>query len=363
MTDHTTRHTSAIDRAQHFCDTYELRVPILMAPMAGACPPALAAAVANAGGMGACGALLMDPAAIDAWVSMVRDQTNGAFQLNTWIPDPAPVRDTVHEARVRGFLGQWGPSVSENAADTGTVDFEAQCAAMLAAGPRVMSSIMGLYPEHVVDAMKAQGIHWFATVTNVTEALAAAAAGADVIVAQGMEAGGHRGAFNAEDAQSSLVGLLSLVPAVADAVNLPVVATGGIADPRTMAAALTLGASAVQMGTGLLRCSEADTLKVLADAMAISKPEDTVATRAFSGRLGRSLQTSYTRAAGSASAPEPAPYPVQRALTAPMRKQAVATGDLASMQSWAGQSAAYARDVAAGKIVVELWDSTRLLLP
>lgn len=363
MPDQTSFPTSAIARAEHFCHTYELRVPILMAPMAGACPPALAAAVANAGGMGACGALLMEPDAIDAWVSEVRHHTNGAFQLNTWIPDPTPVRDAEHEARVRDFLGQWGPTVSEGAANAGTVDFDAQCQAMLAASPRVISSIMGLYPEHVVTSMKVQGIHWFATVTTVTEALAAEAAGADVIIAQGMEAGGHRGAFNASDAQSSLVGLMSLLPAVVDAVSVPVVATGGIADPRTVAAALTLGASAVQVGTGLLRCAEADTPQVLADAMAIAKPEDTVATPAFSGRLGRSLQSRYTHAAASESAPQPAPYPVQRALTAAMRKQAIATGDLGSMQAWAGQSAAYARDGAASEIVAELWDSARLLLP
>lgn len=363
MPDQTTFPTTAIGRSQHFCDTYELRVPILMAPMAGACPPALAAAVANAGGMGACGALLMQPDSINAWVSEVRHHTNGAFQLNTWIPDPTPVRDAEHEARMRDFLGQWGPAVSEDAANAGTVDFDTQCQAMLAASPRVMSSIMGLYPEHVVASMKAQGIHWFATVTTVAEALLAEAAGADAIIAQGMEAGGHRGAFNASDAQSSLVGLMSLLPAVVDAVSVPVVATGGIADPRTVAAALTLGASAVQVGTGLLRCAEAGTPQVLADAMANAKPEDTVATRAFSGRLGRSLQSRYTRAAASASAPEPAPYPVQRALTAAMRKQAIATSDLGSMQAWAGQSAAYARDGAASEIVAELWDSARVLLP
>lgn len=363
MADQIISPSTAVVRAQDFCDRYELQVPILMAPMAGACPPALAAAVANAGGMGACGALLMEPAAIDAWVSTFREQSNGAFQLNTWIPDPAPVRDSEHEATLRDFLGQWGPSVSEDAADASTVDFDAQCEAMLASSPRVMSSIMGLYPEPVIASMKTQGIHWFATVTTLTEALAAEAAGADVIVAQGMEAGGHRGAFNATDAQSSLVGLMSLLPAVVDAVNIPVVATGGVADPRTVAAALTLGASAVQVGTGLLRSAEASTAPVLADALSIARPEDTVATRAFSGRLGRSLQSSYTDAAASASAPEPAPYPVQRALTAPMRKQAIAKGDLASMQAWAGQSAAYAREGSAGVIVTELWDGARSLLP
>lgn len=363
MSNAITHKLSALNRANDFCSNYELRLPILMAPMAGACPPELAAAVCNAGGMGACGALLMDPSTIVSWVSDVRATSNGAFQLNTWIPDSAPMRDIQHESRVRDFLGQWGPEVSEAAADEPLVDFHAQCNAMIEASPRAMSSIMGLYPAAVVDKMKAEGIHWFATVTTVSEALAAEAAGADVLIAQGMEAGGHRGAFNASDAQANLVGLFSLLPAVVDAVNLPVIATGGIADSRTIAAALTLGASAVQIGTGLLRSNEANTPQVLADAMACVKPEDTVATHAFSGRLGRSLRSAYTSAAALNSAPAPAPYPIQRNLTAAMRKQAVTLSDLSCMQSWAGQSAAYARSGSAGDIVVDLWDNAKTLLP
>jgi nitronate monooxygenase len=124
---------------------------------------------------------------------------------------------------------------------------------MLAARPAVISSIMGLYPPDFVARMKERRITWFATVTTVAEALAAQEAGADVIVAQGMEAGGHRGAFRAEDAEANMVGLFSLLPAVVDAVDRPVVATGGIADARGVAAALMLGASAVQVGTALLR--------------------------------------------------------------------------------------------------------------
>lgn len=354
---------SALNRAHDFCDAYELSIPVLMAPMAGACPASLAAAVCNAGGMGAAGVLLMDPASIASWVAQVRGSTNGAFQLNTWIPDPDPVRSHQHESEVREFLGQWGPAVPESAADVPLVDFSAQCKAMLAAGPRVISSIMGLYPADVVNEMKAAGIHWFATVTTVTEAIAAEAAGADVLVAQGMEAGGHRGAFTAGDAQSNLVGLFSLLPAVVDAVDIPVVATGGIADSRSIAAALTLGASAVQIGTGLLRSSEANTPQVLADAMANAKPEDTVATAAFSGRLGRSLRSAYTTAAASNASPRPAPYPIQRNLTALMRKEAVASSQLSSMQSWAGQSAAYAQTGAAGELVVALWEQAKDLLP
>jgi len=354
---------NALDRAHSFCQAYDLRLPILMAPMAGACPPALAAAICNAGGLGACGALLMSPSSIESWVTDVRSTTNGAFQLNTWIPDPDPARNSQHESAVREFLGQWGPDVSEDAAQVSLIDFQAQCDAMIAASPRIMSSIMGLYPEDIVTRMKAEGIHWFATVTTVSEALAAEAAGADVLIAQGMEAGGHRGAFDATQAHANLVGLFSLVPAVVDAVGIPVVATGGIANSRAIAAALTLGASAVQVGTGLLRSDESDTPQVLADAMAHTKPEDTVATCAFSGRLGRSLKSAYTTAAASVSAPTPAPYPVQRHLTAAMRKQALAASDLSSMQSWAGQSAAYARVGSASDIVDALWDEAQELLP
>ncbi|MFK8079994.1 MAG: NAD(P)H-dependent flavin oxidoreductase [Granulosicoccus sp.] len=358
-----THRESARMRASAFCSAYELRIPVLMAPMAGACPPALAAAVCNAGGMGAGGALLMDPSAIESWVSKVRAATNGAFQLNTWIPDPEPVRDAMHEAQVREFLGHWGPEVPEAAGDVPLIDFKAQCDAMIAASPRAISSIMGLYAPDTVARMKAEGIHWFATVTTVSEALAAEAAGADVLIAQGMEAGGHRGAFNALEAQVNLVGLFSLLPAVVDAVRIPVVATGGIADSRAIAAALTLGASAVQLGTGLLRSVEANTPKVLADAMEHAHPEDTVATTAFSGRLGRSLRSAYTMATADETSVKPAPYPIQRNLTALMRKQALESDDLSRMQSWAGQSAAYARDGSASDIVTDLWSEAQALLP
>lgn len=352
----------AISRAEAFCRAYGLRVPILMAPMAGACPPELAVAVAKAGGMGACGALLMKRDGILDWSTTVRAATNGAFQMNLWIPDPEPVRDTAHEAEVRAFLGQFGPEVPPEAGDVTPADFDAQCAALLEAGPAVVSSIMGLYPPEFVGEFKSRGIKWFATATTVAEANEAEAAGADVIVAQGMEAGGHRGAFRAEDATGSLVGLFALLPAVVDAVEVPVVATGGIADPRGVAAALMLGASAVQIGTGLLRAPEAGISSVWADAIGAAQPEDTVATRAFSGRLGRSVRTVYTSASEAPDAPNPAPYPVQRGLTGVMRAGATAENRIDAMQAWAGQSAALAPAAPAGKIITDLWDGAQRLL-
>jgi nitronate monooxygenase len=351
-----------LTRAEAFCVAYDLRIPVLLAPMAGACPASLSIAVANAGGLGACGGLLMQPAAIKSWVSEVRAGSNGGFQLNLWIPDPPPVRDAAAEADVRAFLGTWGPEVPPDAADAALPDFAAQCEAVLEAGPSVISSIMGLYPPAFIAQMKARRIRWFATVTTVREALEAEAAGADAIVAQGMEAGGHRGAFSAAEAETAMVGLFSLLPAVTDAVRVPVIATGGIADARGVAAALILGASAVQVGTGFLRSPEARLPAAWADAIGRSRPEETLVTRAFSGRPGRSVATAYARAAAAADAPSPAPYPVQRALTQAMRDAATKAGDIDGMQAWAGQSAGLAAARPAGDIARDLWDAARAML-
>jgi nitronate monooxygenase len=351
--------TSSLDnwqeRTSSFCARFNLRVPILLAPMAGVPAPALSIAIANAGGLGACGALLMRPGEIAAWAADVRAGTNGAFQLNLWIPDPPPRRDAAHETQVRDFLAGWGPSVPPEAADATPPDFTAQCEALLAAGPPIVSSVMGLYPPDFVAQLKARGISYFANVSTVSEARAAEAAGADVIVAQGMEAGGHRGAFDAGEAERQLVGLFALLPAVVDAVKVPVVATGGIADGRGVAAALMLGASAAQIGTGFLRCPEAKLNAAHAAALAHTLPENTILSRAFSGRAGRAIATDYARAAAAPDAPKPAPYPVQRALTAPMRAAAAKDGDVQRMQAWAGQSAALARAEPAAELLAHIW--------
>ncbi|MBY0612441.1 MAG: nitronate monooxygenase family protein [Beijerinckiaceae bacterium] len=353
---------SAIDRTEAFCQRFGLRIPILLAPMAGVPAPALSAAVANAGGLGSCGVLLMKPDEIAAWADKVRQDSNGAFQLNIWIPDPPPERDRAHERQVIEFLSAWGPPVSEDAGDAAPPDFAAQCDAMLAAGPRIISSVMGLFPPEFVARMKAQGVIWFANVSTVAEALAAEAAGADVVVAQGMEAGGHRGCFDASKAEREMVGLFSLLPAVVDAVTIPVVATGGIADARGVAAALMLGASAVQIGTGFLRCPEAGIPQAWADALGTLKPEQTTVTRAFSGRAGRSIATRYVQSSNAPDAPRPAPYPVQRGLTATMRAAAAREGDVERMQAWAGQSAGLAKAVPARDLALGLWTEAARLL-
>jgi nitronate monooxygenase len=331
--------------------------------MSGASAPSLSIAVANAGGLGACGALLMQPEEIVAWANEVRSGSNGAFQINLWIPEPAPQRDAEHETRVREFLSWWGPPVPPEAGDTTLPDFAGQCEALLAIAPPAVSSVMGLYPPEFVAKLKKSGIAWFANISTVAEARAAEAAGADVIAAQGAEAGGHRGCFHAADAERQLVGLFALLPAVVDAVKVPVVATGGIADARGVAAAINLGASAAQIGTGLLRCPEAKIHPAWADALAQTAPEDTVVTRAFSGRAGRTIATSYVRAAMAENAPASAPYPVQRGLTAAMKALAQKEGDVQRMQAWAGQSAALAKAEPAATVFRQIWDEARALLP
>jgi nitronate monooxygenase len=221
---------------------------------------------------------------------------------------------------------------------------------------------MGLYSAEMAAEMKSRRILWFATATTVDEARAAEAAGADAIIAQGMEAGGHRGAFHAEQAESQLVGLVALVPQIADAVSVPVIATGGIGDARGVAAALILGASAVQIGTGFLRSHESSVPAAYADRLGRAEAHRTLVTRAFTGRAGRSISNEYVRASAAGHAPLPAPYPVQRGFTRAMREDAVKAGDSERMQMWAGQAAKFAQARPAGDIAQDLWaEASRIL--
>jgi nitronate monooxygenase len=339
-----------------FCDRFGLRLPILEAPMAGACPPELAIAVAEAGGMGAAGVVLDPPESITAWVERFRAGTAGPFQLNIWVPDP-PVDDVDGQRAAEDYLASFGaPGEPGPAAPV----FAEQCEAMLDAAPTVISSIMGLFDADYVERMHARGIAWFACATTLSDALAAQEAGADAIVAQGMEAGGHRGTFDPAAAERTDVGLVALLPHLVDRLQVPVIATGGIADGRGVAAALALGASAVQVGTALLRSPEAGIDEAWSSALADLAPERTLPTRAYSGRLGRAVPTPFVTAWTRPEAPPPAPYPVHRRLVGQWRRGDAAGVD--PVNQWAGQGAALARQAPAGTIVQDMWDTARTLL-
>jgi nitronate monooxygenase len=349
--------TELWQRVRTFCDRFGLRLPILQAPMAGACPPELASAVAEAGGMGAGGMLQDPPERIAEWVEQFRSRSSGALQLNIWIPDP-PHDDQDRIEAAREFLGRFGTPGEPDGGPA--LVFHEQCEAMLAAHPTVISSIMGLFEPDYVRRLHEQGIAWFACATTLDEALAAQQAGADAIVAQGMEAGGHRGSFIQDAAERTQVGLFALLPWFADHLRVPIVAAGGIADGRGVAAALALGASAVQVGTALLRCPETGISQQWSAALDGLAPEATVTTRAYTGRLARAAPTPYLRAWTEPDAPRPAPFPHQLRLVTQWRRGAPNGLDLAN--HWAGQSAALATEEPAGEVINRMWREACTLL-
>jgi nitronate monooxygenase len=348
-------------RAREFCNRFGLHLPIVQSPMAGACPPELAIAVAEAGGMGACGVLQDSPERIAEWVRKFRAGTAGALQLNIWIPEPAPSDPIAQQQSTdsaRDFLSQFGTPGSPGG--PGPPVFEQQCEAMLSARPAVISSIMGLFEPSYVDRLHEQGIAWFACATTLDDALAAQRAGADAVVAQSMEAGGHRGSFEQDAAERTEVGLFALLPRFADHLKVPIVAAGGIADGRGVAAALALGASAVQVGTALLRCPETGISKDWSASLDGLAPEATVTTRAYTGRLARAAPTHYLAAWAAPGAPLPAPFPIQLQLVTQWRRGTPNGLDRAN--HWAGQNAALATEEPAGEVVARMWqDATALI--
>lgn len=337
------------ERVQGFCGRFGLRLPVLQAPMSGACPPELAIAVAEAGGMGASGVLQDSPERIGEWTGRFRSGSRGAFQLNIWIPDP-PSSDQGRIDAAADFLGRFG---TPGAPALPAPVFEQQCEAILDARPTAASSIMGLFDRDYVRRLHERDIAWFACATTLDDALAAQEAGADAIVAQGMEAGGHRGTFDQDAAEHVQVGLFALLPRFADHLRVPIIAAGGIADGRGAAAALALGASAVQVGTALLRAPETGISKDWSASLDGLAPEATVATRAYSGRLGRAAPTPYVAAWTEPDAPPPAPYPDQRRLVAQWRSGS--PDGLDRVNHWAGQSAALATEEPAGEVVERMW--------
>ncbi len=353
--------SSPLLRAEAFVERLGCTCPILLAPMAGVSGTALSAAVIQAGGVGGCGAVDVTPAQIKAWASELRGRVAGPFQINLWVPGAPHSHDQEAEERQRAFLRQWGPE--PYSLDSAVLpNFEEQCRAILEAAPKVASSMMGLFAPRFVEQLKAAGIAWWATVTTVAEARLAADAGADALIVQGLEAGGHRGSFDPKEALTHQVGLFTLLPQVCDAVAVPVIAAGGIADGRTVAAALVLGASAVQVGTAFLRTDEAGLPEVYRTELSCLEPHSAVLTASFSGRYGRAVNNSFVWASQGNGVSVPLPFPEQFLMTRAMREEATRHNDIGRMSMWAGQSAALGQSGPATMLAYQMWRDARALL-
>ncbi|HSF64009.1 MAG TPA: nitronate monooxygenase, partial [Paracoccaceae bacterium] len=343
-------------RTRAFRARLGLRHPLLQAPMAGAATPALAAAVTQAGALGALGTATMALPALAAEVSALRALTLGGCNLNFFChpdPQPDPARSAAMRAGLAPFLGDRAlpsqdPPAPYPAFGPAHLDW------LLAHPPRVASFHFGLPPPDQVARLRAAGIVVIATATSVAEARAVQASGADAVIAQGWEAGGHRGAFAVEPADAG-VGLMALLPQVADAVDIPVIAAGGIADGRGIAAALVLGASAVQIGTAFLRCPEARLPEGHRRAVETASDTDTHLTRAYSGRPARARRTALGAALQDGPVTD---YPLPRALTSAL---AGSPGGAADFWLY-GQAAALARALPAGNLVARLVAETAAAL-
>ena len=333
----------------------KIRWPILQAPMGWLSTPALAAAVSNAGGLGGIGMWGFSAEDAERRIAGFRQQSGGSLNVNYPIwPEPEISVDAVDPMRKRlqGHYDAKGlGSVPRPAAAASDVSPE-HLALLLRVKPQMVSFHFGLPRQEVVDAIKAAGIFVISSATTVTEAKMLEGRGVDAIIAQGTEAGGHRGTFSGVD-MSVQPGLFALLPQVVDAVRVPVIAAGGIADGRTVAAAFVLGASAVQLGTAFLRCEEANVLDAHRAALREATDACTVVTDTITGRPARYIRNKLTDDL-IASGLKPIAFPAQLSLTAPLS----ATGDREFTALFAGQSAALAKDTTAGQLIHSLAEET-----
>jgi len=343
-----------------FCRKHELSIPVVLAPMGGGpSTPELAAAVSNAGGLGSLAAAYSNPEQIEQDIAKLRALTKRPFAVNLFSPAAqlplnsgvSSVVDFLRPYHER--LGLKAPELPQKPIE----NFNEQLDAVCKAAPPIVSFTFGLLPTEAIQRLKAQSTYLIGTATTVEEAVQVEKAGVDAVVAQGSEAGAHRGTF-AVPAEEALVGTVALVPQVVDAVRIPVLASGGIMDGRGLVAALALGASAVQMGTAFLACKEAGTSAAYRNALATAREDQTTLTRAFSGRMARGLRNEFIER-WNASALTHLPYPWQNALTQPMRRAASAAKQPELLSLWAGQGVRLMRELSAEQLMSKLKDEIK----
>lgn len=336
--------------------------PVIQAPMAGASTPAMAVAVANAGGLGSLGCAAMTAEQLRAAAKDVAE-AKSPVNFNFFV-HPEPDLDAYDQTRMRGALAPYyarfglgevaAPVVAAKAFDDAMLD------ALLSCAPKVVSFHFGLPSPHAIAALKAAGVILIGNATAVAEARVLEAGGMDAIVAQGMEAGGHRGVF-IDAPQDNDMGTMALVPLVVDAVKVPVIAAGGIFDGRGVAAAMMLGAAGAQLGSAFLRAPECMTSPLHKQALADMPDNFTRPTRLFTGRPARSIRNQLVRDL-QGHEDDAAPFPAQRAVSAPLAKAAADRGSADFMPLWSGQAGMRARAEPSARIFTRVCEEALALL-
>lgn len=337
-------------------DLIDITIPIIQAPMVGASGSEMAIAVSEAGGLGSLPCGTLNPEELREEVKYIREHTTKPLNLNFFcheLPDPDPTRETAWKERLSEYYSELGLDASASASSISRLPFDAaMCEVVEELKPEVVSFHFGLPEQELVRRIKSAGSLILSSATTVKEARWLEAHGCDAIIAQGYEAGGHRGMFLSNDITTQ-PGTFALVPQVVDAVKVPVIAAGGITDGRGIAAAFALEASCVQIGTAYLFTPESLITDLHRVALHSANDTQTVLTNIFSGRPARGILNRVIEEVGPMSDLAPA-FPTAASAIAPLKKNMEEKGfsDFSSM--WSGQAASLGRDMSAGELTSKL---------
>lgn len=341
---------------RRFLDLVGIELPIVLAPMAGPGTAELAIAVSEAGGLGSLPCAMSSAEQVRKDLGVIRQRTAKPFNVNFFChtpPPPQPEREAAWKARMSGYYAELGVDPVGGPAGPQRRPFDdAMCEIVEETRPRVVSFHFGLPEARLLARVKAAGALVLSSATTAEEACWLEAGGCDVIIAQGYEAGGHRGMFLTDDIATQ-AGTLALVPQIVDAVSIPVIAAGGIGDARGVAAVMALGAAAAQVGTAYMFCPEAKVHAGHRAALASARDDGTALTNVFSGRPARGIVNRLMRDLGPI-APDAPSFPLASNASGPLRTKAEAQGSLDFTPLWAGQAARLGREMGAA-------DLTRML--
>ena len=340
----------------------DIRYPIIQAPMAGSTTPELVAAVSNGGGLGGIGAGYYSPEKLTEDIKNTKALTDQPFAVNLFVPEYNEVTSTQID-HMKEILTPYCEEFNIEP-DMPTIDkddtFDQLVQIIIDSDVKICSFTFGIPDLATMEKLKDAEITLIGCATTVEEAILNEQAGMDMVVAQGFEAGGHRGSFAQENLKSS-VGTMSLVPQIKDAVNIPVIAAGGIMDGRGIYASLALGAGAAQLGTAFLTTKESAAPKIHKEAILNSTEADTVLTKSFSGKYARGIRNRFIEDMEKHQE-DILPYPFQNHMTKKIRSKAAAEGRSDLLHLWSGQGARLSRDVEAGELLKDIVERVNEIL-